>query len=247
MKIVKCSFKNVTEEEKNKFQRSSCLLTISVGQEYHESEKFKSTITLINASFKNCKIMLYDTLQRYTMALVQNKKPEYFYDIAKQEGDLWLARNRKYFDDLDNLTEIIRWEHWLTHPDFASKKLQVMDLLVHDVDYKVTFEETIDQYLSRYQRRLENSDNFDYAKAHQLCFDYLVEECAALCVWPETECYVDVYPTPRNSAMDKTHRKILLKEYPGILHSVSLKFKNKKQLQGQKFHSQELNKRVTVT
>jgi len=68
-----------------------------------------------------------------------------------------------------------------------------------------------------------------------LCFNYLIEECTALCLWPELNCHFEVYPSRRNAAMDATHRYFVLPDYPDLLHGLSIKFKNRKQLKAQCF------------
>ncbi len=66
---VKVVFKNTTPEQKEQFKNMQCMLLISVGQESHEGERFEKTIDLINSSFESCTILLYDSLQRYSMSL----------------------------------------------------------------------------------------------------------------------------------------------------------------------------------
>ena len=50
------------EHLKRRFNKSKCLLTISVGQEMHEGEKFLSTIALVDRCFDAC-VMLVDDIQ----------------------------------------------------------------------------------------------------------------------------------------------------------------------------------------
>ena len=237
MKTVKCRFKGLSESAKLKLEGSSCLLTISVGQEYHEGDKFEATIELINKTFEQCKIMLYDGLQRYTMTLHNPGLPDQFLNAAISEGDEWLKRNAPNYKQLDILTEIIRWDHWLKHPDFFEKKQMVIQAIQNIKEYNQAFEDTIHQYLSRYTKRLPHGTYFNKKHAYFTCLSYLIEECAALCLWHETQCDYEVYPNLRNPAMDATHNLFILPEHPDQLYSIPLKFINKKQLSPQTFNS----------
>jgi len=235
---TKCRFRYISDHELEKFPESTCLLTISVGQEYHEGDKFSSTANLVNNCFREYKIMLYDTLQRYTIALRTSKPPEFYYKHALDEGDLWLSRNKSYYEEHHKCIEIIRWDYWLNHPSFEQQKQKIKALLKTDSHYFAYFESTIRSFLSRYKNRLHPShDSFNEKRAYELCMDYLIEECAALCLWPETGADYEVYPNKRNPAMDATHRHFVLERYPNKLYSVGIKFKRKGKLSAQKFVS----------
>jgi hypothetical protein len=235
IRSVKCHFRNITDGDKTKFSRSHCLLTISVGQEVHEDEHFKSTIELVNASFDSCIMLIDDSLQRHTMALASQKNADSFYQSSIEAGDQWLERNIAHYSQLTILKKIIRWNHWLQHPDFQAQQNKIKTLMRIDPSYKKAFMNTVDSFINRYYRRVKNKVAFDLNRAKQLCLDYLVEECAALCLWPETTCHFEVYPSRRNSSMDETHRRFVLSRHPNLLHALSIKFKNRKQLKPQQF------------
>ena len=120
MKNIRASFKGVTDKDKENFKESSCLLTISVGQEYHEGERFAATVELINQHFDACTISIYDSLQRYTMALNSNQDPHDFHFLAATEGSLWLKRNKEYLKKINNLKAVYRWDMWLKHSNFVT-------------------------------------------------------------------------------------------------------------------------------
>lgn len=100
---------------------------------------------------------------------------------------------------------------------------------------------SIKEFLNRYCTRLENNIIFDYDRGHQLCFDYLLEECTAMTLWPEIQCHYEVYPSRRNFGIDATHNLFVLSKYPDLLHPVAIKFKNRKQLQPQQLKVLELD------
>lgn len=228
--VFKCE-----EAIKNLFKTSQCLLTISVGQEIHEGDKFSATIDLVNNSFKSVIMLVDDSLQRHTMALNTNKTSDQFYDISVKEGDLWLDRNARYYGKLKNLNMIIRWDKWLNHKIYNEQRGKLISLIETDCTYRTAFEKTIDEFLRRYHHRLINKSDFKMDVAHKLCHDYLIEECTALCLWVELNCQFEVYPSKRNLAMEETHRRFITPTNPNLLKAVGIKFKNRKQLTPQQF------------
>ena len=234
MKNTKAIFK-CPEAYKARFSSSTCLLTISVGQEVHEGEKFSATIELVNANFNACIMLIDDSLQRHTMALNTNEDASFFYEISLREGELWLQRNEKYFSNLKILKSIIHWDNWLFHENFLPIKEKIMTLLKTDSEYKIAFDNTIDEFLHRYHRRLIEHEKIDINRARLLCQDYLLEECTAVSLWPELNCHFEVYPSKRNLAMQATHERFVIPKHPNLLHPVSIKFKNRKQLKPQQF------------
>jgi hypothetical protein len=219
------------------FDQAHCLLTISVGQEVHEGAKFAATIELVREHFAACTMLIDDTLQRHTMALNHPTLVESdFLDISRREGGQWLIRNHTYYKNLPNL-KILHWDYWLTHPYYHSTSEHIQTLLARDRLYQEAFNTTITAFLQRYCQRLpaEVLTQFDHKRARQLCFDYLLEECTALCLWPELNCHYEVYPNPRNGAMVYTHQHLILPQYPQLLHAVAIKFKQRKQFKPQHF------------
>jgi hypothetical protein len=234
MSYVKPVFK-CSEMFKENFKNSQCLLTISVGQEVHEGEKFSTTIDLVNDSFGSCVILIDDSLQRHTMALSRKENADFFYAISVREGDMWLERNEKYYSQLKIPTNIIRWDRWLKHQRYSSQLNTLKLLIENDFSYKEAFDKTIEEFLKRYLQRLEKKSHFNEEQAYALCFDYLLEECTALCLWAELNCQFEVYPGKRNLAMNETHKRFIFPTYPSLLHPVTIKFKNRKQFKPQHF------------
>jgi len=167
------------------------------------------------------------------------------HEIAVIEGDRWLARNEKYYSGLSNLNQIVRWDQWLKHDEYQNNQTKLRSIMQEDETYKKIFDDTIHQFLGRYCSRVDEA-SFDLERAHRLCFEYLLEECTAMTLWPQLNCHFEVYPSKRNFAMDETHKRFVLPEYPELLHAVAIKFKNRKQLKPQHFSviSEVLEERV---
>ena len=111
--VLKCE-----ESLKEKIGNAKCLITISVGQEVHEGEKFLATVDLANSSFGSCVLLIDDSLQRHSMALNSTHNADFYYEKSIALGNEWLERNEKYYKDLKNLEQILRWDHWLKHSKY---------------------------------------------------------------------------------------------------------------------------------
>ncbi|MSP53366.1 MAG: hypothetical protein EXR81_03835 [Gammaproteobacteria bacterium] len=240
---IRTSFKGVTEQDKAKFKKSSCLLTISVGQEYHEGEKFAATVELIRSSFQSCTLVVCDTLQHYTMALNTGLSLDLLYQLAEKEGDLWLERNKEYIKRLMPI-RISRWNEWLNHKLFNKQKNQLSTLIDEDPSYKNTFDMAITKYLDKYSRCFVNQANIDLDEVSQLCFEYIIEECVVFSLWTDLGCEYEIYPNPHNEAIQGTRARFIFEKNLDLLHPLRLKFHNTERLiLPQKFHLLEnLNK-----
>ena len=227
--VFKCS-----EEFKSKFKNSRCLITISVGQEVHEGEKFLTTIDLINQSFKDCIVLIDDSLQRHTMKLNSSLSMDELYIKSLEEGKAWLNRNLEILKKLTIPHKIIYWDHWLKHAKYEEQHKIISERYETQLEYKKCFENTIEDFITRYRKHI-SADQFNYQKAFSLCLDYLKEECTALCLWLESNVNFEVYPNKRNQAMTITHDVFIKPAHPNLLLPVAIKFKNRKQFRPQKF------------
>ncbi len=236
MKVIKCKFKNIDNNDLNTLKHTKCILLISVGQEVHEGNRLLATIDLLNtALFSTCVISLYDSLQRYSMALPNKNTADFFHDKAVKEGDAWIERNKKYYEQLTMPIEILRWDMWRNHPQFFTQKEMLLSYLEKDKMYKMAFEITINKYLHRYCNHLNQEINFDMERARKLCFEYALEECVIFCLWAELKCQYEIYPNVHNEAMEATRKRFIVSQYPGLLKPLTLRFRNAPQLKPQKF------------
>lgn len=222
---LRVGFKHAHQVLGERAKDSECLLLISVGQEAHEGRHFELTIELINKSFSRCTILLGDSIQRYTMALAKDAKPENHYQDALSAGNDWLQRNSRSLLNLRLPYKILRWDQWLFHPDFSRAKMAIESAFKEDEQYYKSFVETADAYLNRYKKQ-RGIEYFDGSKAYSICLEYLIEECAIFCLWPELKCEFELYPNAHNSAIEATRRKFLIPAFPNLLHSVSLRFRH---------------------
>jgi hypothetical protein len=224
--VVKTQPELRCQNRHKKFKDSHCLLTISVGQTAHEYLKFSATISLINQSFKQCTICVGDALQRYTLAMEMAIPPEDLFDVATQLGDEWVQRNFCRYSLLNMPYEIIRWGSYLIHPDFNLVKEKILTLHSSDLDCQKAFSSAIDLFMERYLRKHCRGLPVTNEIVRNYCFEYLLEESVAMCLWAENKYDYDVYPGRRNPAMEFIHSKFIQPVTPNVLTSVVIKAVN---------------------
>lgn len=220
---TKVSFKRCAPTEKKRFAHSNCIMPISVGQTIHEGEKFFATLKLINASFKECTLLVDDSIQRHTMKIQSDLDDEALYQMAIQAGDEWLIRNALSYESLTIPYRIMRWDDWRKHSLYTQAYEMITNYYEKQHDYQTAIHENIEEFLLRYTKKSDNQA-FDYEKAFGYCVDYLKEECAVMCLWAESDYAYEVYPSSRNKAMTATYDFIIRQAYPGLLKSISLYF-----------------------
>ncbi len=206
----------------------SCILTISVGQNVHEGEKFKATLSLINKHFKKCTIGVCDTLQRHSIAILASLEGDVLHEIAKKDGDQWIDRNTEYCKK--HLTipfEIIRWDSWLQNKKYTSYREQVNSLYNNDKVFVSIIQKLAIEFNNRLKKR---NYNLNEEKGLKLSIEYLLEECAVMSIWYEEGYSVDVYPSIRNEAIEYCFSVIMSQHYNHLLLPAGVNFKkNNKQ------------------
>lgn len=226
---LKAKFKHGLSYYRESFNSAKVILAISVGQKYHEGEKFEATIDLVNRSkFEQCSIMVADSLQRYNLCIDGGDDIETAHIEANKWGDEWLKRNFAIYSRLQMPYEIIRWDTWLNHPDYKKHREAVNYLYDHDEDYRQAFARSIDKFLTRYQKHAQElgRKQIDYEKAFKLCLEYLQEECAIMMpLWASYAYDFIVYPSKMPDAVLATHDKFVKPINPNLLVRLSLAFK----------------------
>ena len=233
MPSVKAFFKYIDSQEKMRLKSSTCLFTISVGQQSHEGDRFSATIDLINNSFSSAIMLVDDSLQRHNMALNRKESADYFYETSIKEGDLWLKRNEKYYTKCKNLKKIIRWDYWRKHPNYQASHQNIKAALDQDAFYKEEMDYSINEFLNKYAKRLTNDIHYNLERAKKLCFDFILEECTAVTLWPELKAQYEAYPGLHNKAIEGTRKRFVANNQ--LLNPVTIGFRNAGQMLPQKF------------
>lgn len=223
-KIIKASFRGNPSDERKTFLVSTCLMPISVGQSVHEGKKFEAVIKLVDKSFKQCAILIDDTVQRHTIAIDKFKEPQDLYTDALELGNQWLIRNEGIYSQLKIPYQIIRWDDWLRHNDFKMQLARVNRLYSENLVYKTAIHANINEFLTRFLSKIDCS-KIDSNRAFQLCLNYLLEECAVMLLWTHGHYDFELYPNGRNQAMGATYEILIKPYFPSYLRSVAVRFK----------------------
>ena len=227
---LKATFRHNVVNHKKLYPKSSVILAISAGQEYHENEKLLATINLINrVGFKKCTIMLGDTLQRHNIFLEKNTNMEEAHRDGRKLGDEWLQRNERFYKKLQIPYEIIRWDEWLSHRDYQKHRAKIDHLFENNEEFRLGFLNSINQFIDRYKKHSHGSDDlFDHQKVFSLCLEYLKEECAIIMpLWAQHSYNFIIYPSSMLDAMRVTFEKLVEPFHQNVLHWLSLRFKRK--------------------
>lgn len=168
-------------------------LSISVGKDYHEGEKFAAAVDWIGGKFKHCIVMVSDTLQRHTIQLSAACGEEEALVLSKKQGDDWLNRNKAVLATLSIPYVIQRWNDWLSHSDFPGLHQEFEGLLVRNPAFQEKVVIDIGRFISR-QRKL-GTLAVDEPRAFHLCRSFLLEEMAVHTLMGRHARAAKIYPS----------------------------------------------------
>lgn len=173
-------FVGVHKEIRREFKNAGCLLVISVGQLYHEREKFDAAIKLVNKNFAFCDILVSDTLQQHTLHIDNRDKSEdELYILAKEAGSAWIERNMQYISTLTIPYKISRWDEWLKEDKYKHYYEKVCELYNNNIVYKDMVHKVAHEFLAR----RDDLNIEDKQAAFNLSIKYLLEESAVSCLF----------------------------------------------------------------
>ena len=163
----------------------------------HEGEKFLETILLINSFFQKATLLIDDVVQRHTMRIWSNEPEEILYNKSRCRRGQMVNRNKWICDNLTIPHDISRWSDWLHHPGYLNKRSIINKLYSENCTYESSVHSTIQDYIGRLASRIEGS-MFNREKAFVCCLEYLLEECAVMCLWAEEKYDFEYkYPSGR--------------------------------------------------
>jgi tRNA-dependent cyclodipeptide synthase len=164
-------------------------LEISVGQNYHEGDKFLCTINWARPRFDNIVILCNDTLQRYNLALQHGGEPDDYLSQTFFEGSKWIERNHSALKN----TTIARWEDWRTSDHFLATVNEARNVYNNNSQFRFAVEDSISSvYTRRLGKGLLNEKDKD--SFYKLSLDYLMEETAGLASAYSTHPGISAYP-----------------------------------------------------
>lgn len=232
-------------KEKDKIPGSKYVMPISVGQPYHEGEKFAATIDCLNSrGFSHCTLVVASTLQRHTLALkYKSLSDSELYEKSIENGVKWLDNNIPLLKQLNHPLEIIDWDTLVNNEKFEKKLVEINDTYRNSEIFRQAVDKTIDDFIARWQKKkLLLSEELLKARTH--CRQYLFEECAVVANWAGLGYRYEIYPVERTDAMNFVHRNFIFPNYPDELKRISLRFRKKPQSNQE--NSAELRRRKVV-
>ena len=219
-KNVKVTFK-CPQLDKKTFSISSCSVTVSMCNVSQRGAKFAATIYGITNNFKECTIMVCDTLQRHNLLVDGFEDISSAHEKAFEIGNDWLRENEQYFSLFTIPYKVIRWDYWLLHEKYKFSRIKIDDFFEKNDKYRQAFYNATNDFVSRLEKR-NTLKYFDFDKAKALSLEYLKEECAVMLLWADNKYNFEIYPSKRNDAMRATYYYFIANKYANVLKSVAL-------------------------
>ncbi len=177
---------------------SDCaVLGISVGQEYHEGDKFGAALEFAHNRFDRVVVAVSDASQRYKMA-IDGTPLELADKIATAAGSAWILRQTDALDEYK--PEITRWNDWRFHPECQALQDEYRVSIEENSDLAASVEQDIDRFLAK------KSPNVSLALAREYCRAFLIEELAVHTLQAKAYGGVRLYPG------QQLHTKQLIRE-----------------------------------
>ena len=218
----------IGHQTKEVLENATCVLPISVGQDYHEGAAFAETLRQLNTtSFAKIIIAVADTLQENTHKL--NSIPE---DRARTvsllKGDKWLRDNNAVLSTLTIPYEIIRWDAWQTDEKYAEKRAAMSQKYVDENDFQCSVDLAVAEFVGFLARKsnIEKKRAFDGTIANKLCKDCMLEGAAVMSLWMEQGFNYIAYPVGR-SQMNKSIFGCLSQIYQADFQLLDIKIEEK--------------------
>jgi len=175
---------------------------ISVGQEYHEGDKFLATVEWARTRFEDISLNLCDSLQRHNFEFL-GLSPFSAFSLSLKKGDEWLERNSRALSLIN--PQITRWEDWKKDPRWYEIKNDTDKLYNSDLAFRIIINDSVE---SIWQRR--SSKTFIPLEEKPLffktCEKYLLEEVAVSAIMSSdniAEIYPGSFPRPLYYLRDK--------------------------------------------
>ena len=169
-------------------------LQISVGQEYHEGDKLEAMLDWAAPRFETIDLCVNDTLQRFNLIFEHGVSRFRAHDVAREEGDKWVERNRSYITRHPNV-RVRRWEDWKKDLIYKDYKFKIETLYYSDEAFKGAITDNIYSIWARRQAtnpELYTSERFqDFFEMSKI---YLLEEITVFALMFERKTGIDIYP-----------------------------------------------------
>lgn len=116
--------------------RRTVVLMISVGQPYHEGDKFAATLDWARERFERVVVVVADSLQRWNL---EQGRPNGASESVRL-GDQWIERNQTVIDNHPGIS-LIRWSTLLEGDTFESARRSIEQRYYADAGYKTAVDQ----------------------------------------------------------------------------------------------------------
>lgn len=166
-------------------------LEISVGQPYHEGDKFACTIDWAMERFDRIALLVNDTLQRHNLMFEHGLSEDEAHAESFKAGSDWIERNHQAI--VRSRAEIFRWDDWLKGAKYPRIRHGVELLYQRNAEFRSAIDATAAKIWARHLARepgltLREEEFLDRSRA------YLLEETAAFAIIYDTIPGISVYP-----------------------------------------------------
>lgn len=182
---------NQTTDKWSDFDNARC--QISVGQDYHEGSKLSAMMNWCAHRFNGVKVCVNDTLQRYNLMFEKKLREEDALDLALENGEEWVKRNKPVWEDSENVS-FVRWDDWLDG-EYTNVRPKVDFLYASNPEFQQAINKNImDIWERRKNDRPDLYTQENFARFFELSKNYLLEEISAFSIMYEKEEAIDIYP-----------------------------------------------------
>jgi tRNA-dependent cyclodipeptide synthase len=167
---------------------------ISVGQEYHEGDKFKAMAHWGRDRFEKIYFCVNDSLQRFNIMFENSLTEDLANSQALEKGDQWINRNMPVIKGIPQ-AQILRWDELRTRESYSKGHLKTQWLYTNNKEFRQAIDLNIADIWNRRRQlspTLYSEDKFDEFKG--LSKRYLLEEMTIFSQMYESEDAIDVYP-----------------------------------------------------
>lgn len=200
-------------------KNSSAVFSISL-KDYSDQIGLLSSIHESTIAFKTVDISLADSIQRYNLIWQHDITPKEAQKRANSMGDAWIAYYLPLIPGRE--PKIIKWDHWLEHPNFKNSQNFIELYYKKDKDFQNSINDAAIEYLSRYNNK-HPIDNIP--KALQLSIKLIKEEISVLALQANIGYEYEIFFEIRNAGLKYFYEYILWSKNASQLKPILAKIK----------------------
>lgn len=167
----------------------TAVVGVSLGSRNHIGPAFAGLMDWVGRNFESCIIDLSDSLHRHNL-ISEGYSSEDAHRITLTQGSTWLRDHNLIIGNMPVPTTVMRWDHWLSHPDFQRH----FDAFQKAAETQPDFHAALMQDIAYFNMRRNIEPDALSASRLQHSLHYLLEELAAhSLLYSANPCAV-VYP-----------------------------------------------------